>query len=455
MLDASKDRHSSLAATSAGILFFNLAGQPFTMIAALVVASYLGPEEKGLAALSCVLPSFFSGVSGLGIAAALKYRVSRQDFTLGQVGLTSLLLSLIQGICAASIFFALMTSGWLGELALSFPAWVKLSSTFIIPVLLVRQTLYMGFAGNMDFRIQNVLDFLAGILSAILSLVFVIVKEYGFEGVLISFLISSLASTCAALVIYFTKYNLSYKLNFEFTKFSYHFGFRAWVGTLAKRGNAELGQLFLGIFAPAGVLGNYSVAASLSLLLHKVPQAIAPVFMNQVAASKDTIKPEKIALLHRALILIVIAVGAAIALGVAIVVPIVLPAFSDVPLLVLLFLPGAIFYSSFRILGSYFIGIGQPEKSSYCQLVALVGSAISYPILIPSFGGYGAAAASSGVYFLMYLLVVSLFKKKIAPSKSQLFSFRMSDIDWIKLQLATVFRKLHFFTGWRGIGSRK
>jgi len=416
------------------------------MATALIVANFLGPEEKGLAALSQVLPAFTAGISGLGIAASLKYTISRKDKSLKEVGLTAILLSVVQGVIAGTAFMALATTGWLGPLASGFSPWITISCATIIPILVVRQTIYMGLAGNAEFRIQNVLDFVASVLFALLSVLFVILFHFGFEGVLFSYLISSSFSALGAMIVFAAKHRPAFTIDLSFIKFSYHYGFRAWIGTLANRGNAELGQLFLGILAPASALGNYSVGVTLGRLLYLIPQSIAPVFVNQVAESKGNIEPNKIALIHRAMLLIVILSGLAIAIGVAILAPIVLPKYLDVPFLVLLFIPGAIFYSSFRILGAFFIGIGQPEKSSYCNFIALIGSLISYPILVPLFGGYGAAAASSLVYLSMYLLVVAMFNRHVRPDKTELYSFRITDVKWLKTQIVDVMRILRSST---------
>lgn len=427
--------------SSAGIFLFKLAGQPVTMITALIVANFLGPEEKGMAALSRVLPTFFAGISSVGIPASLKYKVGRKDHLLSEVAATSIFLSGLQGTLAGTGFYFLTVNGWLGPLALDFPSWLKISCALLIPVLMIRHTIYMGQAGNMNFRVQNILDFVASIVFAGLTVFFVIIRNQGFEGVLISFLISTCFSTFSVMAIFLLQHRPKIVLNIEFAKFSYHYGLRAWIGTLAKRGNAQLDQLFLGVLAPSGTLGNYAVSATLGRLLYLVPQSIAPVFMNQVAKSKGNIEPKVISRIHRAMMIIVVGTGVTIAIGVSIVAPIILPKYVDVPLLILLFIPGALFFSSFRVLGSFFIGIGKPEKSSYCQFIALIASVISYPILVPLFGGYGAAAASSAVYFFMYLLVVSMYNKHITPIKSELFSFRKSDVVWLKSKIADVLRR--------------
>ena len=432
----------NLALSSVGNLCFSLAGHPFTIIASLFVANHLGPDEKGLAALTRVLPSFAAGVSGLGIAASLKYEISRKNKTLGQVGATSLVLSLAQGLIAGLVAFLLISTGWLGKLAYAFPMWLQISIALLVPALLFQQTLKMGFAGNMDFRWTNILNFLAGVLFACLSVLFVVFFKWGFVGVFFAFLIGTGVTTIGGTVVFFQKYKPTIHLDREFVKFSYHYGFRAWIGTLAQRGNVSLDQLFLGILAPAKALGNYSVAVSLARLLYMVPQAVAPVFMNQVAESRGKISADKIALIHRALVLVVVVSGAATALMVSIAIPLLLPDFLDVPILILLLLPGAIFFSSFKILGSFFVGSGMPEKSSYCQFIALIGSVISYPILVPLFGGYGAAMASSAVYFLMYLLIVRLFYKHVAPERPELFDFRKSDVRWILSHVSNVANSL-------------
>ena len=116
--------------------------------------------------------------------------------------------------------------------------------------------------------------------------------------------------------------------------------------------------------------------------------------------------------------------------------------FNDIPSLILILLLGAIFYSSYHVLSSYFTGSGQPEKSGYCQIPALIGSLMSYPILAPHLGALGAAIGSSLSYFLMYLMITWLFSKNIRPEKSQLFRFRLSDVTWILKQIKLLLKKI-------------
>ncbi len=433
---------SQPAFSSLGILASKVISQPFTIIASLVVANYLGPDEKGLAALSRVLPTFIASLAGFGVASSLKHAIGRKDKTLADVGYTSLFLSLVQGLFAAAVFLTLIQAGILGELAIGFPQWVKLFGAAIIPLSLIRQTLSMGFAGHMDFRISNVLDLLAGILFAGLSAILVVACGFGFSGVFISYFASVLFATVLSAYIFVRKYQPTMHFDRPFVAFSFNYGIRAYLGTIAKRGNTTLDQFFLGILAPSRALGNYSVALSIANFLFLLPQSIAPVLVNVVAEMRGKSDPEKIAQIHRALMLMQFVAGIAIAASGYIFIPLLLPEYTDVPLLILLLLPGALFFSSFQILESVFVGSGKPGRASWCHVLALLWSLISYPILVPSFGGYGAAAACSLNFVAMYVMVVWLYRRSIGGEKHRLFSFSRSDVAWISGHFTGLWRRV-------------
>lgn len=430
------------ALSSAGILASKILAQPFTIIASLVVANFLGPDEKGLAALSRVLPTFVASMTGFGIASSLKYVVSNRDKTLAQVGFTSVCLSMMQGCIAGLVFLAMIRFGYLGQRAGEFPLWLQMLSASIIPLSLLRQTLSMGFAGHMDFRITNVLDVVAGILFAITSVILVIGFKLGFQGVFVSYYVSIAFAAFVSLVVFSRKYAPAFTIDRPFIWFSYHYGMRAYLGTIAKRGNTSLDQFFIGVLAPSRALGNYSVAISIANFLFLLPQAIAPVLANQVAGLRGQVDTQKISQVHRALMLMQFVLGVGIAAAGFVLLPIMLPDFSDVPALIVLLLPGALFFSSFRILESYFVGIGKPERASTCHLIALVWSLISYPLLVPSFGGYGAAAACSINYVGMYVLIIWLYSRSIAPNKHQLFRFSYADVGWIRDHISLLLQRL-------------
>ena len=427
---------------SAGIFFFKIAGQPFSIVASLLVAAYLGPSEKGLAAISQLLPSFVASICGLGVGAALKYKISREDGSFQDLGITSLFLGILHGGVAGAIFLIVVMLGGLGDFSDMVPMWIKLTSASLIPLIILRQILFMGFAGNDDFRTSNILGFSSSVIFAVLSIISVTAFGYGFEGVYFSFVISTAITVLSALGLFTIRCRPVIIINFQFVKFSYDYGLRAWLGAVARRGNVSLDQVLLGALAPASAMGNYSVAVSISKILYLVPLSVSPVLTNIVAKSKGEMSSEKVALIQRALLIVTLISGLFICFSVWVLCPIFLPGYNDIPKLMIILIFGAVFYSSFHVISSYFLGSGQPEKSGYCQVPALIGSLVSYPIFVPQFGALGAALGSTFSYFLMYITITWLFSKKIRPKRSQLWRFKTSDFEWIFKHGISILRKI-------------
>ena len=61
----------------------------------------------------------------------------------------------------------------------------------------------------------------------------------------------------------------------------------------------------------------------------------------------------------------------------------------------LLLLPGAFGYAGQKVFSSALTGLGQPGRSSLGPLTALITGLVLDVLLIPSYGGQGAAAAAS------------------------------------------------------------
>mgnify|MGYP000530723520 CR=1 FL=1 len=426
-----KKNSSDYIVSTVGIFFFKVAGQPFTILSSLFVAGFLGPTEKGLAAITQLIPVFLSGMFDLGIGAALKYQVSRGDGRFKDIGVTSVILGFLQGSVIGLIYLVLSTMDFLGDYSEGIPFWIKISSAILIPLMIVRQILFMGFAGDDDFKTSNVLNFVASVLFALLSVFAVTVMDAGFEGVYMSFLIATLGTVFITLGRYWVKYTPQCKVDIGFIKFSYDYGLRAWIGAVVRRGNVSLDQLLLGMLAPASALGNYSVSVSLAKLLYLIPVSISPVLTNVVAKAKGEMSASKVALVQRVLTLLTFVLAIVISIGAWIVCPIVLPEFDQLPNLILVLLLGAVFYSAFHVLSSYFVGGGQPEKPGLCQIPALLASLACYPLLIPELGAMGAAIGSVVSYLLMYIAIAWMFAKDSKTPIVALWSYSKKDLKWI------------------------
>ena len=58
-----------------------------------------------------------------------------------------------------------------------------------------------------------------------------------------------------------------------------------------------------------------------------------------------------------------------------------------------------------------------------------------YAVLIPYFGTYGAAAASSLAYAFMSGIALVSYRRMIAPARGRLFALGLDDLRWAATQL--------------------
>jgi Na+-driven multidrug efflux pump len=56
-------------------------------------------------------------------------------------------------------------------------------------------------------------------------------------------------------------------------------------------------------------------------------------------------------------------------------------------------------------------------------------------ILVPLWGGLGAATGSSLGYSVSAVVAVILYRRLIAPSRAELFSVRRDDVSWVRGQV--------------------
>lgn len=86
--------------------------------------------------------------------------------------------------------------------------------------------------------------------------------------------------------------------------------------------------------------------------------------------------------------------------------------FGNINRIIALLMPGVLVYNFAIILGHYFSGCGQYHINTFASLTCLIISILLYFILIPTWGGYGAAVAISLSFFVMSLFLLIVFLKK-------------------------------------------
>jgi O-antigen/teichoic acid export membrane protein len=177
---------------------------------------------------------------------------------------------------------------------------------------------------------------------------------------------------------------------------SFHFGLRAWVGSMARLLNFRTDQVLLGLLASEAALGIYAVAVNVSEVLLYLPAATATALLPVAARTGGELRAEQALRAFRGSAL----VTACAALVAAVLGPVLLPvlfgpAFEGSVTPFLLLLPGALGFAAIAVFSNALLGASSPGFSSFGPLVALVLGVALDIVLIPRYGASGAAAAAT------------------------------------------------------------
>jgi O-antigen/teichoic acid export membrane protein len=188
-------------------------------------------------------------------------------------------------------------------------------------------------------------------------------------------------------------------------------------------------------------LGYYSMAVGLAEMVFFFPRAVSSLFFPHVAGSSREDSDRQVAVVAR-VTLLVSAVGATMLVpAAALMITILLPAFSPslVPLVVLL--PGVVALSGANVVGSYLRGIGRPGLPSLVSLVALAVNIVANLVLIPRLGIVGAAAASLISYTLSSFSLSLIAARFTGTPVTGFWIPRASDVGLVVTTLVSLVRR--------------
>lgn len=161
-------------------------------------------------------------------------------------------------------------------------------------------------------------------------------------------------------------------------------------------------------FRGASEAGVYSVATQFGMLLMLLPSVIATLLFPRVTAEQDAHgETTWLVTRHTALIMLVCCLAT---VPVSFLLPLVYgAAFSDATMLLLILLPGVYLIGLESVLVQHFNALGLPRAIPVYWLVTLVVNLVLVFALVPQFGAYGAAIASTVSYALIFALVAFYF----------------------------------------------
>jgi O-antigen/teichoic acid export membrane protein len=412
------------------IFVAQIANYGLRFLLGIILARALGPELRGDYALFVLSASLAASAATLGAGLGSMYHLGKSRLSLRVLLGNSQFLALVTGALALAVVTAIALTVdtekfvrddafWLYLLAL--PAALEFT---LLTALLVGQGRFTGL--NSASLSQSAFVLLgAGALYAAdeLTLFRVLAVWSG------SYL---LGSAVALAFLGFQNWSLRAALRPDLPalRLQVQTGLPGQAGNLLQFLNYRLDQFLVAGLATRADVGIYAVAVGLSETVWWIANAVALALLPRLTRMEADRAAEVAAVACRNTLLVAATAAAGLAAASLVLVePVFGAAFSDATQAVFWLMPGVVALSGAKVLSSYLFSQGKMAITSLFAMIALAGTLLFDLLLIPPFGIFGAAAASSIAYTTSAALTLAYFARFTSSNPFDCLLVRPADLQ--------------------------
>jgi O-antigen/teichoic acid export membrane protein len=425
-----RDRAGTFSGRVVALFGTSVFGAAIGIINGILIAALLGPAGKGTYYFLTILPATAMVFLQLGLSQAFTFYAARGQ-TRGLV-VKALVLTLVLsglGFAVVLVIFALTAGSTLDGI----PAW-QIAIAFLALPLALNATLTTGIViGRKQIRLFSIVKMVTPMVTTVLLVVILGVLGASVTGAIVVYLIGTAVQTFGLLYgAVRAGRGVPHAASASYRDL-FRYGFPTYLGSLTTffSYRADVFLIALIIPNPAEALGYYSMAVGLAELVFFLPNAVAQLFLPQVAEATRADADAQVPMVAR-ITLLITGAGALLLLPAAVVmITLVLPAFtaSIAPLAVLL--PGVVTLSVAKVVGGYIAGVGRPGVNSAVSIASFAVNFAVNLVLIPRFGILGAAAASLISYTASALLITTIAARWTGTSLTEYWIPRSSDVKLV------------------------
>jgi O-antigen/teichoic acid export membrane protein len=405
-------------------------------VLSVVLARTIGPSGNGQFALLVTLVGIASMVVALGLHAGITYEVSRRRWSVARAFRTSYRMALVLGLLGLlgglGIFILMRDTVFEGiGLAVALVALASLPAViayeYAAAIMLARER-YEAYALLLIAHAAAMLVVGAGLAI-----------PFGLAGAAVGILVSALVGAAfAARMLAQEAHRDEISDSGGSLPRALRFGLQSWGANLLQQLNYRFDVVILAGFAATRDVGVYSVALTITGIAWVLPQALQTVLFPRTASLEEAALAGELgsgapddalakALRHGVLLMLptALAVIALLAVGVPILYG---KEFHETIPLGLILLPGVLLLGIGKILSSAVAGRGYPRYALYVSAFSVPLTLALYFTLIPAFGSYGAAIASSISYGFTALVTWAYFRRVVPLGVRESFAPTLLDV---------------------------
>ena len=382
-----------------------------SVVAGVIVARWLGAKGVGELAVINVAVATVVQLGSFGLPSSNTYFIAQDPAHFRTAAINSLIFALTVGtlLAAALSGVASLRPAWFNFIPADL---IRIAAVQIPFQLLTLIGLNILLAAG-KIREFNLLDLAAQSFVLVNALLVLVVSGLGLDAlvklntatnILVTVVISALLVVTGKKLVQ-SRWRADAALLRRMIGYGLKFHISVLVGAIIFRADLLVVNLFRG----ADEAGVYSVATQFSLMLMLLPGVIATLLFPRVTSQQDPGgETTWLVTKHTATIMLVCCLAAA---PVSFLLPWVYgAAFADATWLLLILLPGVYLIGLESVMVQHFNALGVPRAIPVYWLVTLIANLVLVFALVPQFGAYGAAIASTVSYGLIFGLVAFYFQ---------------------------------------------
>jgi O-antigen/teichoic acid export membrane protein len=400
------------------------------LLSGIIVARVTGAEGLGTLTVINVTVALFLQLGCAGLPSANTYFISRDRRELAPVWANALLFGFVAGSLLAALvaFLAYLRPTIFGHVPLQLILIAAASIPFQLVTFLGLNVL-LGIERVGQF---NLMDALAQAFMLINTIAALLILGAGLRllvalNTAASVVICAMVMTIIGRAIRKEREGRAFRVETELLRRMARYGMKFHVAVVASLLIFRADLLIVNHFRGEAEAGSYGVASQMAMLLMLLPGVIATLIFPRVTAAQD-VEGRLImrATRYTSFVMLVVCL---LAVPAAFLLPLLYGTeFADVPVQLLILLPGVYLVGVESVLVQYFSGTGLPAAIPLFWLVTLAVNVLLNFMFVPAFGARAAALSSTISYALIFLLVTFYFRGRTGNGFSQTFILRRGEL---------------------------
>jgi O-antigen/teichoic acid export membrane protein len=394
-----------------------------SVVAGIIVARWLGAEGLGKLAVINVTVATAVQLGSAGLPSANTYFIAQDKRRFAPAVVNSFIFAILIGSLLALVLTGLARwkPDWFGFIEPRLIGIAALSIPFVL-VSIIGLNVFLAVGRIGRFNLLDLLGQSFVLINAIVALVilnaglWMVVSLNTAVNVALGILIGVLVLAYGAKI----KDALAWRPDLQLFGRMLRYGAKFHISILAGLLIFRADLLVVNYFRGETEAGVYSVASQVALMLMLLPGIIATLLFPRAAANPDeTGELTCVVTRHTAFVMLFVCLAVAPA---SFLLPLLYGAeFSDSSVQLLILLPGVYLIGLESVMVQHFNAMGLPVLIPVFWVVTLIINIALTFALVPSFGAWGAALASTLSYALIFLLVAIYFRARTGRAFSEAF----------------------------------